>query len=167
MKYYHRTDIFICESLKEQEKIYGKIIDYLRLNEEDKNTCKVIGKNEILEKIRDSKYKELRFACITRKTSSIIPCELFSRGIPMLFFNLGSSELFEEFRAIKSLDKGHIQRMIYEIDHLHEIRGAINWVHTYYYHLREQDRKNISSRYNRMGHDTDQIENCLATEGIV
>lgn len=88
MKYYHRTDIFICESLKAQEKIYGKIIDYLQFNEEDKNTCRVIGKNELFEKIKDPQYKELRFACITRKTSSYIPCELFNRGIPMLFLIL-------------------------------------------------------------------------------
>jgi hypothetical protein len=162
MKYYRRTDIFICESIKEQEKIYGKIMEYLQCNEEDRNTCKIISKNELLEKLNDHNYKELRFACISKETSSMIPSDLFNRGIPMLFFNLGSSELFADFSTRSSLDKCHVERMIYEVDHLHEIKGAINWVHTYYYHLREQDQK----RDSRMRHDTNQIENFL-TDGIL
>jgi hypothetical protein len=166
MKYYRRTDIFICESVQEQEKIYGKIREYLDRNEEDKCTCNIIGKKDILEKLKDPRHKELkglRFACITSKTRSVILTELFDRGIPMLFFNLGNSDLFEDFRTTYKLDKSHIERMIYEIDHLHEIRGAINWVHTYYYHLREQDQK----RVNEMRQHTNQIENYLSTDGII
>ena len=162
MKYYHRTDIFICESVKQHEKIYSKIFEYLCCNEEDKHTCKIIGRVELLEKLNDPNYNELRFACITKETSSMIPIDLFDRGIPMLFFNIGTSDLFEDFCTRSSLDKFHVERMIYEIDHLHEIKGAINWVHTYYYHLREQDQK----RDSRMRHAINQIENYI-TDGTL
>jgi hypothetical protein len=163
MKYFHRTEIFICGSIKENDKIYKKIMSCLYFNKEDKEACKLIDSQQLLSKIKDPKYKKLRFACISKKTSSIIPDRLFDRGIPILLFNLGNADCLNEFCTMQRIDEMHLKRMVYEIDCPHEIRGAINWVHTYYYYLRFKELKQIKDQYNRASQDVDSV----ITKGVI
>lgn len=163
MKYFNRTDVFICDSIKEHQKIYEKILSCLYFNEEAKNTCKLIDNQQLFSKIKDPEYKKLRFGCITKKTSSTIPDRLFDRGIPILLFNLGRDNCLDEFCTMQSFDEKHFKRMIYEVDFLHEIVGAVNWVNTYYYHLRSKELKLIKDQYNRIS----QEEDSAITHGVI
>ena len=191
MKFFNRTDIFICESIHKQKDLLEKIQCCISKESREDKKCTYLDKTQLLDKLSENKHHNIRFACISKKTGALVLHDLFNLGVPIIIIDLdaneaniesenadqslgetsqsdeeSSCEWLDEFCHRDKLDKDHISRMIYHVSHPHEIKGAVKWVHTYYYHLRNKEKKRIKEIQNQIAAETDQIETQLISETL-
>lgn len=126
-------DIFICDSLKANAQIFDPIWKYIR-DDVCHTPYRAIDNKEFARKLRNGKAGEIRFACLSDGTLSIIIEKLFSIGVPILFINCGCVDKLKSVMVdMLEVDQEQFKRMVYRIEKPDQIQGALNWVHSYFY----------------------------------
>ena len=135
MIYPEKMNIFICDSIEESSTTYKAILQNI---EEDIHLRMInVIRNRAFAGIDESKVKTVvRFGCVTPDTPTFMTESLVKEAIPVLFFGPDDRNQYEMLLVKKhKIDSKELDKMIYNVSHQYEISGAIKWVHTYYYHI--------------------------------
>lgn len=140
MKAYKKKYVYISSHIKEDSETY-QIIKKCLCNDLNCQYCEIIGEDELLILIQgtENKREEIRFGCVTPQTEHGMIAMLLNNIIPVLFFGPDNDRNYKFIEGLKlGIDLNLLKEMIYNIDELDQISGAIKWVHLYYYHLKEK-----------------------------
>ena len=166
MKAHKRKYIFISSDIKkdsDQLKIIEKCI-YHDLNQQ---YCKIIREKDLLVLIEGSedKKEEIRFGCVTPHTESMTIVRLLKNTIPVLFFGPDKEKRYEVIAELKlGIDLDLLNEMIFDVNQLDQISGAIRWVHLYYYHLKEKMNEREKQKLEEYGEYIIRREQAIAKE---
>lgn len=137
-----KTNIYICDSIDEGSETFKAIKDNVS-EDVDCDLCKII-RNQDLAVADESKCKEIRFGCVTPQTPSHLTNKLLTKpeAIPILLIGNEGTENYEMVLVSEhKIDREDMKRMIYNVNSPTEIKGAIKWVHNYYYQMRELEKR--------------------------
>lgn len=136
--------IFICSNIQANNAIYRCVLDNIE-NEMNRNVCEIISEDRLFGiTSSDQDINLIRFGCVTPETDNLLINTLLKGIVPIIFFGPDDRQLYDHVLIQRcKLDSNLVKRMIYNVNNLHEIKGAIRWVHTYYYHLKANEMKKI------------------------
>lgn len=143
MKAYNKKYVYVSSDIEKNSETYN-IIENCICGDLKSEYCRIIRDEDLLVLIEGSQNKgeEIRFGCVTPETEISMIAGLLKNIIPVLFFGPDEKKRYEILTKLKiGIDLNLLNEMLYNIgakDELKEIRGAIKWVHFYYYHLREK-----------------------------
>jgi hypothetical protein len=142
----NKTIIYICDNIEENSDIFKAIQEKL-CEEIDCKYCKII-RNDDLFGIDDSGYNAIRFGCVTRKTPPILTDRLLTQeeAIPILLIDEDLESYRNELVKVHRMNSEYVKKMIYNVNSVGEISGAIKWVHNCYYQLVEKLEKRAEKK---------------------
>jgi hypothetical protein len=137
--------IFICSNIRAKQDIYKCVLDNID-NEMKRDLCEIISEDRLFGITSENQdINSIRFGCVTPETDNLLINTLLKNIVPIIFFGPDDRQLYDRVLIQRyKLDSNTVKRMIYNVNNLHEIKGAIRWVHTYYYHLRANEMKKLN-----------------------
>jgi len=136
--------IFICSKIRKITDIYNCVLDNIDI-EMKRDLCEIISEDRLFGiTSSDKDINLIRFGCVTPETDNLLINTLLKGIVPIIFFGPDDRQLYDKVLIQRyRLDSDLVKRMIYNVNNLHEIKGAIRWVHTYYYHLKASEKKKL------------------------